>query len=294
MTGWSKQMRGTWLSRLSLGKGFSSRSTQWAAAIAVLMVGGSFVAGLFLPDPNAQDLVNRLQAPSWLGGAGGALGTDQLGRSVLSRIMAGVRSTTTVAIGAAAVGFVIGTTLGMIAGYFRGRIDSIIGAASDVQLSFPALLLAMVLIQVTGHGIIPLILILGLNSWMLYARMARSSTLALARVGFVEGARSLGLGHFAIIRRHIFHNVLHTVLAVATLEAASHMLAEVALSFLGFGLTPPQVSLGTVLADGRDFIATQWWMTTFAGLAISILVLSVNIVGRSMRAPDISVMQEMV
>lgn len=255
-----------------------------AAAIVLTLLTLSLLAPLLTQDPNTQDLVSRLQPPTWLGGEGGFLGTDQLGRDVYARILSGIRSTFTVAVGGVVVGFVLGTTVGMIAGFYKGWAEQIIGYLSDVQLSFPALLVSMIFVYSIGRGVLPLVFILGIGSWMLYARMARAATMSVVSMGYVEAARTLGVPRYVILVRHVLPNIVGTLKGIASLELARLTLAEVALSFLGFGLSPPSVSLGMVLADGREYIADQWWIATFAGLAVAMVTVSLNLYSRSVES----------
>lgn len=268
-------------------RGFARRNTphDWsgrvAAAVLVTLLLLSILAPLITQDPNLQDLGGRLQPPSWLGGEGGLLGTDQLGRDVFARVISGIRSTFTVAVGGVIVGFVTGTTLGMIAGFYKGSAEHIIGYLSDVQLSFPALLVSMIFVYSIGRGVLPLVIILGIGSWMLYARMARAATMSIVSMGYVEAAKTIGVPRSTILARHVFPNILGTMKGIASLELARLTLAEVALSFLGFGLSPPSVSLGMVLSDGREYIADQWWIATFSGLAVALVTVSLNLYSRS-------------
>lgn len=229
-------------------------------------------------DPDQQDLLKRLRPPTWHIGYDG-LGTDQLGRSMWIRLADGMRTSYIVAIAAVALGFAIGVTAGLIAGYMGGRIDGVIMRVAEVQMSLPGLLIAIAILAVLGGGILPLIIILGLDNWMLYARITRSLVRTMRDSEFVLATRSLGATTRRTVFRHLLPNAAPALVAIATIELSRVMLAEAALSFLGFGIKPPTVSLGLVLAEGREYLAAQWWITTLAGGLLAIAVLCVSLFG---------------
>lgn len=229
-------------------------------------------------DPNQQDLLQRLTPPTWHTGSE-ALGTDQLGRSLWIRLADGLRTSYIVAILAVTLGFAIGVTAGLIAGYMGGRIDDTIMRAAEVQMSLPGLLIAIAILAVLGGGILPLVIILGLDNWMLYARITRSLVRTMRDSDFVLATRSLGATARRTVFRHLLPNATPALVAIATIELSRVMLAEAALSFLGFGVQPPTVSLGLILAEGREYLAAQWWITTLAGALLALAVLCVSLLG---------------
>ncbi len=259
----------------------ASRFMMGVAVIAVLLFVASFgSATFFSTDPVSSDLSRRLEAPSWLGGDGGILGTDQLGRQLWIRLLYGLRTSFTISICAVVIGAVIGTAVGIVAGYFGRWVDSLIMRIADIQMSIPAMLLVMTIIAVMSGGrTYVLILVLGLNSWMLYARVARANVLTLKHRDFVVATVGLGARPRRVMWRHLLPNSLSALVAVATLELARIMLAEASLSFLGFGVQSPTISLGAILAEGRDYLQTQWWVSTFAGLVLALAVLTTNLLG---------------
>jgi peptide/nickel transport system permease protein len=251
------------------------RFIQVVSIIALLLILLALFGPLFVPDPSRQDIARRLQPP----GEGGLLGTDELGRSLFSRITFGLRTSLIVGALSALLGFVVGTGLGLVSGFRGGWVDSLAMRAVDVQMSLPALLLAAAIMMTTGGHPWVLVVILGLTSWSLYARVARTLVLRLRETDFVVATESLGAKSGRVIIKHLFPSIVPSMIAIGTLEFARIMLAESALSFLGFGIQPPAISIGTILAGGRDYIVTQWWVTAFAGIALAVAVLVLNLLG---------------
>lgn len=259
----------------------SDRMALISTITLLVLIVASVVVPFLFPVLGKQDLSARLLPPAWLSEDGqGLMGTDQLGRDVSYRAILGVRTSVVVSVTAVALSFAIGSALGMLAGIRRGRAESVVVLFSDIQLSFPATLIALVMVTAIGQGEGPIILILGLSYWMIFARMARQSTLTVRSREFVQAATVLGGSTRHIIGRHIFWNVLPTLVGVAAIEFSRIMLAEAGLSYLGFGIQPPGVSLGMVLADGRQYLGEQWWISTLAGVVLTILVLSVTLAGK--------------
>lgn len=234
-------------------------------------------------DPVKTNLASRLVGPGLGMEATHWLGTDQLGRDILSRLIEGSRVTLAVSAAAVLLGGVAGVLLGLWAGYYGKWADRIIMRLADVQLAFPLLLLALLIIAALGPSLTNLIIVLALTSWVRYARIVRSEVLSLREREFVLAARSAGASSTRIIFRHILPNVTTAILVVGTLELARVIILESALSFLGLGIQPPAPSWGRMLAEGRDYLDSAWWITTVPGIAILLTVLSVNLVGDWLR-----------
>jgi len=241
---------------------------------------------LGLPSPTRSNILARMTPPTWTGlFSPGAhpLGTDELGRDMLSRIVHGSRVTLTIASTAVVLGGVVGVLLGIIAGYYRGILDRILMRIVDIQLALPLMLLALLVVAALGPSTQNLIIVLALTSWLRYARVIRGQVLALREREFVLSAHAIGAGTWRIILRHLLPNVLTPALVIGTLELARIIIMDAALSFLGLGVQPPNPSWGRMLSDGRVYISTAWWIVTFPGLAILLTVLSVNLLGDWLR-----------
>jgi peptide/nickel transport system permease protein len=195
----------------------------------------------------------------------------------------GGRITLLVAVLAVTLSALLGTILGLLAGFCRGAVDEIIMRVADVQLAIPVLLLAITLIAVLDVSLQNIILVLALSGWVPYARILRSQVLSIKEREFICAAIALGASRWHIIPRHVLPNVIGTCLVLATLDVANMMILEAALSFLGLGVRPPAFSWGSIMGDGRDYISTSWWIVTFPGLAISVVILSVNLLGDALR-----------
>ncbi len=267
-----------------------SQRSNWlglfGAALLVLLLTLA-IAGpwLGLPDPTRGDLRARMLAPtiSWAGLGSHPFGTDQLGRDILSRIVAGSRVTLTIAGSAVVLGGIAGIFLGLVAGYFGGWSDRLLMRLVDIQLAFPLMLLALLVVAALGPSLHNLIAVLALTSWVRYARIVRGQVLTVREREFVQAVRAMGASHLRILGRHILPNVLTPALVVATLELARTIVLEAGLSFLGLGIQPPSPSWGRMLADGRTYIASAWWIITLPGLALMLTVLSVNLLGDWLR-----------
>jgi len=255
------------------------------AVIGLVIVVIVAVCAIFSPllthvDPNSQDLANTFLAP---GSAGHLLGTDNLGRDLLARIIWGARVSAIVGTCVVVIGGTIGISLGLIAGYFGGRVDAIIGRIADVQLAFPLVLLAVAVVGVVGPGLFTVIAVIGITSWVQYVRVIRAETLSLSQRDFVAAAEAIGATRTRIIFRHLLPNVASPAIVLATFEIARAVVLESSLSFLGLGVPPTIPSWGGMLADGRQYLDTAWWIGTFPGLAIVIAVLGVNLLGDGLR-----------
>ncbi|WP_312794753.1 ABC transporter permease [Tianweitania sp.] len=241
---------------------------------------------LGLPNPIRGSLTARLSPPTWTGlfsPGPHPFGTDQLGRDILSRIVFGSRTTLLIACGAVVLGGIVGVTLGIIAGYFRGFVDSLLMRLVDIQLALPLMLLALLVVAAVGPSTTNLVIVLALTSWIRYARIVRGQVLAVREREFVLSAKAIGASTARIMFSHILPNILTPALVVATLELARVIIMDAALSFIGLGVQPPAPSWGRMLADGRTYMSGAWWIVTFPGLAIVLTVLSVNLVGDWLR-----------
>jgi peptide/nickel transport system permease protein len=266
----------------------AARRTALFGLVVVLVVIITAVgAPLITPfDPTEQDLGDlRLKAPGFRDAAGRVhpLGTDHLGRDLLARVIYGARPALLVGFAAVVISGVIGMAAGLISGYFGGRLDDALMRLADIQLAFPFILLAIAVIGVLGPSLTTIIVVIGVSSWVVYARIVRSAVLSLREREFVQAALALGSGDGRVVLRHILPNALTPWLVVATLDMARVIVIESALSFLGLGVQPPTPTWGGMLADGRVYISTAWWLATFPGLAILVTVLGINLFGDGLR-----------
>ena len=211
------------------------------------------------------------------------LGTDALGRDMLTRLMYGAQASVTVGVVAAAISGTIGTVLGLLAGYYGGRAETVIMRTVDGVMAVPSLLVALFVLFLIGGGLVNMVLIFVFVRWVVYARLARGISLSYRQSSFVEAARSIGATDGRIIFRHILPNMMSPLLVLATLEVALLILAEAGLSFLGFGLQPPEPSWGLMVARGREYLREAWWMITFPGLAVFLTTLSLNLLANWLR-----------
>ncbi|GAK14178.1 ABC transporter permease [Geomicrobium sp. JCM 19039] len=235
--------------------------------------------------PDAVNAVDRLQPPVWLEGGTMTyiLGTDHLGRDILTRLFYGAQVSLLVGISSVVVAGFIGVTVGLIAGYYGGFIDNVFMRIVDSFLSIPNILFALVILSIFSPGMLTLIVVLGVTNWVNYARLIRGEVLTLKEREFIKAATSIGVRKGKIIVRHLLPNVMSSFIVISTLTVATTIILETSLSFLGLGIQPPQVSWGGILADGRDYLATSWWLATFPGIAITITVLAVIFVGDWLR-----------
>ncbi len=268
--------------RLMLRDPFALAALAILAVVALAAVTGPFLSPY---DPTDQNLGARLRPPAWQerGSLSHPLGTDQLGRDIVSRMIHGARVSATVGLAVILLGGVFGTAIGLSAGFFGGRFETVVVALIDVVLSFPSLLLALTIVAVLGPSVGTLILALAMRGWVVYARMARGQALALSQFQFVEAARSVGAPSLWIISRHLLPNLMPSIMTIAVLELARVVLAESSLSFIGLGIQPPGMSWGLMLAEGRNYMLTANWLVTLPGLAIALTVLSVNILASHVR-----------
>lgn len=232
-------------------------------------------------DPFAANLTMRLTPPVFQKGGGWdhILGTDHIGRDVLSRIIYGARISLAVGFVSTLVGFIIGGSLGILSGYSGGRTDSIITKMMDIQLSFPFVLFAIFVVGITGPKLINIIIICGVTRWVMYARVVRGQVLSIREKEFIEAARGIGCSTTRIFARHIFPNILSSLLVLSTLNIGVIIVLESTMSFLGLGVQPPTPSWGGMLYDGKVYMVQAWWITALPGIAIMLVVLSANVIG---------------
>ena len=252
--------------------------------LAVIVLLAILADLLPLPDPNLQDLGSSFIAPGADGWAAGhPLGTDQLGRDMLSRLIFGTRLTLLISLTGTVIGAVVGAALGLVAGYYRGVGDMIVSRLIDAQLAIPFVLLAVALIASNGRTIPVLIVALSLFTWAQYARLVRGETLALRERPFILALRASGVPGAWILWRHLLPNQAGTLMVFGTLQIGAVMLVESALSFIGAGVASPDITWGSMLADGRDKIVYAWWIAALPGIAILVTVLLVNLFGDALR-----------
>jgi peptide/nickel transport system permease protein len=253
------------------------------AAVAIVVT-IAILAPLIAPqDPNLINLAHRLKPPALDSGVGELLGTDQLGKDVLSRIIYGARLSLLVGTLAVLLSGALGVGLGLLAGYFGGKLDAAIMRLADVQLAFPFILLAIAIIGVLGPTVPNIVAVLALSGWVQFARVVRSETLSLRRRPFIEASLIIGASDVSVMRWHLFPNVLPSVIVLATLELGRVIILESGLSFLGLGIPPPAVTWGAMLAEGRNYVREAWWLSVFPGLALMTLVLGINMAGDALR-----------
>jgi peptide/nickel transport system permease protein len=246
----------------------------------------AFLAPAIAPhDPFAGELVLRLLPPIWMDGGNPSflLGTDQLGRDTLSRIMYGARVSLTAGSLAVVIATVIGVSLGVLAGYRRGWLDRVVSMVVNVVVTFPFLLLALVVVGIVGPNFRNIIIVLGLTAWPVYARVLRNETLSLRERDYVLAARALGCTDGRIVTRHLLPNLVGPIVVLSSLEVAQMILAESFLGFLGLGVQPPEPSWGGMLGDARNYVLSRWWLAAFPGLAIWATALGINLLGDGLR-----------
>jgi peptide/nickel transport system permease protein len=280
--------RREWLQRLrTLAQELWRDRTGFIGVVLIAaLVFMALAAPLLAPhDPAAQNLRTRLRPPAWeaKGSWNHILGTDHLGRDVLSRVIYGSRVSLLVGAAVVIIAGTFGVVMGLFAGYRGGRTDSFIMRWIDTQVAFPGLLLALIILAVIGPSMMTVIIVLSLNGWMVYGRMTRGAVLSVRQTEYVEAAEIVGCKGRRVIFRHILPNLTSPLLTLSILEFARIVLAEAALSFLGLGIQPPATSWGLDVATGKDYIFRAWWLVTMPGIAISVTVLAVNLVASWLR-----------
>ncbi|MBI1995440.1 MAG: ABC transporter permease [Deltaproteobacteria bacterium] len=260
-----------------------------------VMVGGIILAGLVICglaapllapfDPQEQRLESRLQAPAWLGGRAQAnlLGTDNLGRDILSRIVYGSRISLLVGATTVILAGLVGCFLGAVAGYFGRRVDEVVGKITEIFLAFPFLLLAIALMAFLGQGVINIIIALMVSRWVQYCRVVRGEVLSLKERDFVTAAKALGARDYYVLLRHVMPNTFASVTVVATFAMAIVIISEASLSFLGLGVPAHIPTWGSMLSEGRSYMNRAPWLTIFPGMAIFVTVFGINLLGDGLR-----------
>ena len=256
------------------------------AAVFLVVVLSAVLAPVISPhDPLSVDIRHRMVPPAWMDGGTREhiLGTDQIGRDLLSRVIWGGRVSLVVGMTAVLLSATIGVLFGLAAGYFAGRVDWSIMTLINVMLTFPFVLLALAVIAVLGPSVPNMITVLGVTGWPVYARVIRAETFALREREFVVAARALGMSHLRIIFGQILPNLVSPIVVVATLQIAQVIILESFLSFLGLGVQPPTPSWGGMVSEGRDYVGSAWWLSAIPGLAIVVTVLGANLFGDALR-----------
>ncbi|SEC80106.1 peptide/nickel transport system permease protein [Rhizobiales bacterium GAS191] len=260
-------------------------STKLLLAVLLLLAAAALTAPWVSPhDPLRQSLLLRLKPPGSASPLGVfLLGTDDLGRDLLSRILYGARASFAVAFLSVAVSLVVGVPLGLVAGWVRGWMAAVIMRLVDTMLSIPAILLAVLTVAVIGPSFLSLVLVLGLTRWPRYTRVAYASTLQVAAMPFVQASEMAGASTARILFRHVLPNIAGPLMVVATSEFGLMILFEAGLSFLGLGIQPPAPSWGSIMSAGRQYVERAWWLTVFPGLGLFTLVVCVNLLGDALR-----------
>ncbi len=255
--------------------------------LLLLTVFSAVFAPVIAPEPpDKADLRARLAPPSWLDETGKSthlLGNDQVGRDLLSRILYGARISLLVGVASVVIAMVIGVVVGLIAGFYGRWLDDFFMRIGDVQLAFPFILFAIIVMTVFGAGLWKLIIVLGISQWVGFARLVRGQVMTVKEMEYVQAAKAVGATNYRIIRKHVLPNVLSSIIVLATLNVAVNILLEASLTFIGLGVDPSIPTWGGMLADGRNYLETAWWVATFPGIAIMITVFGINLLGDWLR-----------
>lgn len=271
----------------------NARGRRWdrlPLIVGIFLVGllglAAFVADQILPyAPDQKAILLRLKPPVWLDGGtwGHPLGTDELGRDMLTRLIHGARISLLVGLLAVALSGPVGVVIGLLAGYYGGKIDSALMRLTEIQLAIPTVLFAIAVVAVLGSGVREVIMTLGLTGWPAYARVVRGETQAVRERVYVTAAQVLGASELRIIFRHILPNVVASAIVIGTFSVANMIILEATLSFLGLGVEPSVVTWGTMMNSGRTYMRTAWWLTAFPGAMIFVTVLGINLIGDHLR-----------
>lgn len=263
-----------------------SKTGIFGAVLVLLVVLIAICAPLLTGhDPGAVNPLNRLKPPAWLDGGTAEywLGTDNLGRDMWSRIVYGARVSLIVGMGAVIVSGIIGAILGLLSGFYGKWLDAVIMRVGDAFMAIPTILFMLVVMAIVGPGITTLILVIGVTNWVPFTRVVRSEVLSIKERDFVHAARSIGAKNGRLILKHILPNILSSFIVICGINVGTTIIMEASLSFLGLGIKPPDISWGGMLSDGRQYVATSWWVATFPGLAITLTVLGVIFLGDWLR-----------
>ncbi|RJQ61164.1 MAG: ABC transporter permease [Desulfobacteraceae bacterium] len=272
--------------KLTLRKMWHLRLGTVGALFLLCLVFTAFFCSAFAPhEPYKQNIMMRLKPPAWMAGGQTAhlLGTDHLGRDLLTRILYGSRISLTVGVSAVILQVIIGVALGLMAGYYGGKVDSVISFMVNCMMGFPFILLAMSLVAVLGPSLQNIIIALGVTGWTVFTRVTRIETMKQREQEYVLAATSLAFSARRILLRHVLPNLMPSIIVLATVEVARAIIRESLLSFLGLGIRPPTPSWGAMLAEGRDYMLMQWWLAAFPGMAIFISALGINLLGDALR-----------
>jgi len=284
---WTIRLRLWWRGLVELGYELWQRPIVLFGGIVVVayLLAAVFAEQVTAHSPARGSLLLRFQPPAWEAGGEWAypLGTDDQGRDLLTRIIFGARVSLAVGLLSVGISVVVGTALGAAAGYYRGWLDEILSRFSDLLLAFPFLIFAIGVMAFLGPGFANLILALAFKGWVEFFRLARGEMLAERTKEYVDAARVAGLGHVSIIASEILPNIIQSVFVLSTLRLGSMIIMEASLSFLGLGIQPPTPAWGSMVAVGRDYLLTAWWVSTFPGLAILLLVMAINVFGEGLR-----------
>lgn len=276
--------RRTGLSRLLVAAAHRPSALLGFLIVLAVVVGALFANWIAPYDPAAQNIPDKLAHPWLLGGSfQHVLGTDSLGRDLLSRIIFGARISLVIGIAAVAIQATLGVTIGVLAGYYGGWIDAILMRIVDIQLGLPFLILALTIVAVIGPGLRNLIIALGLTGWIVYARTVRAEILVLRELEFVQAAIALGAGGVRVIWRHLLPSLGTSILVISSLQVPRVIVSEASLSYLGLGVVPPTPSWGGMIAEGRDLLGLAWWVAVLPGVAITLTVIGINLVAEFLR-----------
>jgi peptide/nickel transport system permease protein len=274
----------------ALARRIDTRRPPLFVIVCVAWMLGMGLAAVFAPsiaphDPLAQNLRARNLPPAWL--AGGSwehpFGTDQIGYDIFSRTLHGARPALQIGAIAAVISLVIGTSLGLLAGYFRGAVDAVIMLLADAQLSTPFIVIAIAAVAAFGRGMLLLILLAGISSWMGFARTVRAQVLSLRQREFVQASRAVGASDRRILVHHLLPNIISIVIVLVTIQVRGMILFEASMSFLGLGVPPPAPSWGSMISSGRDYLMTAWWISVMPGIALVGTVLAASLLGDWLR-----------
>lgn len=282
----TKDLRDMTPSEVMLRKARTHKGFKFGLVLLFVIAFLGFIAPLFMSvSPFEQDLTMRLLPPAWVNGGTWQhwLGTDGNGRDYLIRILYGARISITIGLGAACVGMLIGVTLGIIAGFFGGWVDQVVNFILTCQLALPGLLLAMTIVFLVGPSILVVIVVIGALHWTLFLVVARAATKRIRCLDYVTAAEAIGASKFQIMTRDVLPNLMNQIIVIFTLEVGVAILSEASLSFLGVGIQPPTPSWGLLIAEGKDALFYQPWLIILPGIALFLLVLSINMMGDGIR-----------